>query len=128
MNYQSNALRQQGEEHRGIEGPAEPYLGQYHELGWRRLRIRQARHPLESIYAAALSATDLHARNKNDVVEAVRFARVNRLKIAVRGGGHSWVGFPHRDDSLLIDLGRLNQISMDRKARIARIQRLPAEN
>ena len=28
------------------------------------------------------------------------------MKIAVRGGGHSWVGFALRDDSLLIDLGQ----------------------
>jgi FAD/FMN-containing dehydrogenase len=59
---------------------------------------------------------------EHDVVEAVRFARTNGMKIAVRGGGHSWVGFSLRDGSLLIDLGRLNQISTDREARMAVIQ------
>lgn len=59
---------------------------------------------------------------EHDVVEAVRFARTHRMKIAVRGGGHSWVGFSLRDGSLLIDLGRLNQISIDRQARTAAIQ------
>ena len=55
----------------------------------------------------------VEAANENDVVEAVRFARANQMKIAVRGGGHSLVGFSLRDDSLLIDLGRLNKISID---------------
>jgi FAD/FMN-containing dehydrogenase len=60
--------------------------------------------------------------SQNDIVQAVKFARSAGMKIAVRGGGHSWVGFSLRDDSLLIDLGRLNQASIDREARIARIQ------
>ncbi|MEX0830310.1 MAG: FAD-binding oxidoreductase [Nitrospirales bacterium] len=60
--------------------------------------------------------------NEQDVVEAVRFARSQNMKIAVRGGGHSWVAFPLCDGSLLIDLGRLNQISIDRQTRTAVIQ------
>ena len=59
---------------------------------------------------------------EHDVVEAVRFARTNGMKIAVRGGGHSWVGFSLRDGSLLIDLGRLNQVSIDHEARTATVQ------
>src|SRR6266446_5464253 len=58
---------------------------------------------------------------EQDVVEAVRFARTHRMKIAVRGGGHSWVGFSLRDGSLLIDLGRLNQVSIDCEAGMAAI-------
>ena len=60
--------------------------------------------------------------SEHDVVEAVRFARTHRMKIAVRGGGHSWVGFPLRDGSLLIDLGRLSQVSIDAEARVAVVQ------
>ncbi len=59
---------------------------------------------------------------EQDVVEAVRFARATGMKIAVRGGGHSWVGFALRDRSLLIDLGRLTQVSIDRATRTAAIQ------
>ena len=59
---------------------------------------------------------------EKDVVEAVRFARTHGMKIAVRGGGHSWVGFSLRDESLLIDLGRLNRVSIDYEARVAAIQ------
>ena len=31
-----------------------------------------------------------------DVVEAVKFARENRLNVAVRGGGHAWCATPLR--------------------------------
>jgi FAD/FMN-containing dehydrogenase len=60
--------------------------------------------------------------SENDVVEAVRFARANQMRVAVRGGGHSWVGFSLRDDSLLIDLGRLNKASIEREAHRATVQ------
>jgi FAD/FMN-containing dehydrogenase len=50
--------------------------------------------------------------NENDVIEAIRFARSRDLKIAVRGGGHSWAGFALRDESLLIDLQRFNEVSI----------------
>jgi FAD/FMN-containing dehydrogenase len=64
----------------------------------------------------------VEAASEADVIEAVGYARANRLRVAVRGGGHSWVGFPLRDDSLLIDLGRLDKVSVDRAARAATIQ------
>ncbi len=57
--------------------------------------------------------------SEQDVIEAVRFARAQNLKIAVRGGGHSWIGFSLCDGSLLIDLGRLNQVSIDPQSRTA---------
>lgn len=60
--------------------------------------------------------------SEHDVVEAVRFARTNRMKIAVRGGGHSWVGFSLRDGGLLIDLESLKQVSIDEDARMASVQ------
>jgi FAD/FMN-containing dehydrogenase len=64
----------------------------------------------------------VQAANENAVVEAVKFARTNGMKVAVRAGGHSWIGFPLRDDSLLVDIGRLKNVSVDREARIAVIQ------
>ena len=51
--------------------------------------------------------------SEQDVVAAVRFARKHRLNVAVRGGGHNWVGFALRDGSLLIDLGRLKDIRLN---------------
>jgi FAD/FMN-containing dehydrogenase len=64
----------------------------------------------------------VQAANENAVAEAVRFARINGMKVAVRGGGHNWIGFSLLDDSILIDLGRLKNVSIDRHARIAVIQ------
>lgn len=64
----------------------------------------------------------VQAATEQDVVEAVGFARTHGMKIAVRGGGHSWVGFSLRDGSLLIDLGLLKQVSVDREARLAAVQ------
>src|SRR6266436_6594505 len=64
----------------------------------------------------------VQTESQNDVVQAVKFARATGMMVAVRGGGHNWVGFSLRDDSLLIDLSHLNKAWIDRKARIARIQ------
>jgi FAD/FMN-containing dehydrogenase len=64
----------------------------------------------------------VQAANENAVVEGVRFARSNGMKVAVRAGGHNWVGFALYDNSLLIDLGRLKNVSLDRTSQIAVIQ------
>ena len=69
------------------------------ELVWNQLT--PARYPQLIVQVAT----------EQDVSEAVRFARVHGMKVAVRGGGHSWVGFALRDDSLLLDLGRLTRVS-----------------
>lgn len=64
----------------------------------------------------------MQAATEQDIVEAVLFARAQGMKIAVRSGGHSWVGFSLRDESLLIDLGRLKKLSIDTEARLATVQ------
>jgi FAD/FMN-containing dehydrogenase len=48
-----------------------------------------------SAYAAA-------ARTTEDVVVAVNFARAHRLRLVVKGGGHSYQGTSNAADSLLI--------------------------
>ncbi len=63
----------------------------------------------------------VEAAGEADAIEAIRFARASGLRVAIRGAGHSWVGFSLRDDSLLIDLGRLNDVTIDRAARSAKI-------
>ena len=57
-----------------------------------------------------------------DVVESVRFARANGLKVAVRGGGHAWCGTPLRKGGMLIDLSRLSEVTINPAARTAAIQ------
>jgi FAD/FMN-containing dehydrogenase len=57
-----------------------------------------------------------------DVIEAVKLARLRGLRIAVRAGGHSWIGTSLRDGGMLIDLSRLNGVTVDVAARTAAAQ------
>jgi len=56
-----------------------------------------------SVYAVAATSTA-------DVVAAVNFARENRLRLVVKGGGHSYLGTSNAPDSLLIWTRRMNNI------------------
>ena len=64
----------------------------------------------------------VHAASEADVVATVEFARVCGLRIAVRGGGHSWCAAALRDGSILLDLARLDAASIDAAARTAVVQ------
>jgi FAD binding domain len=57
-----------------------------------------------------------------DVATAVRFAQDQGLEIAVRGGAHSMPGHSVCDDGLMIDLSRLNRVTVDPDAKRARVQ------
>src|SRR3954453_11427194 len=57
-----------------------------------------------------------------DVAEAIRHARDNDLEIAVRSGGHSLPGHSTCDGGLVIDLRRMNAITIDATARTASVQ------
>ena len=59
-------------------------------------------------------------KNTQDVVAAVNFARDNELTIAVRGGGHSAVGYSTCDDGIVIDLGAMSQVEVDPTTQIVR--------
>ena len=88
-----------------VENLKNPYFigdepGLTQTLGWVDAWATQP-----SIYAVA-------ARNANDIAEAVNFARENNLRLAVKGGGHSYQGTSNAPDSLLIWTRHLHDITM----------------
>ena len=56
-----------------------------------------------------------------DVQAVVRFAGEHGLDVAVRGGAHSMSGASIVDDGLMIDLSRMNRVTVDPEARRAKV-------
>lgn len=55
-----------------------------------------------------------------DVARAIEFAVEQQVPLAVRGGGHSFVGWGTCDDGVVIDTSAMNGITVDLVARTAR--------
>ena len=58
----------------------------------------------------------------DDVAAAIRHARTHGLEIAVRGGAHSFPGLSSVDSGLVIDLHRMNAVTVDPEDKRARVQ------
>jgi len=67
-------------------------------------------------------AAVVRAEGSADVAAAVTFARRHDLPLAVRGGGHSVAGFGTVDGGLVVDLGRMRRVDVDRDRRLARAE------
>ena len=63
-----------------------------------------------------------HCSGTADVIDAVNFARENRLLTAVRCGGHNSSGSGSCDGGILIDLSGMNAVHVDPKTKRARVQ------
>ena len=57
-----------------------------------------------------------------DVIAAVNFGRDNKIRIAIRGGGHNGPGFASVDDGLVIDLSRMKSVHVDPAAGTVRVE------
>src|SRR6266540_1206842 len=57
-----------------------------------------------------------------DIIAAVRFARIHGLLVAVRGGGHSYPGYSVCDGGMVIDLSLMKRIHVDPETRTVRVQ------
>lgn len=60
-------------------------------------------------------------RDEDEVVRAIKAARQAGHKVAVRSGGHSWIGSSVRDQGMLIDMGAFDQVVINAAARTARV-------
>jgi FAD/FMN-containing dehydrogenase len=57
-----------------------------------------------------------------DVVAAIRFGRERDLEIGVKCGGHSILGLSVPEGGLQLDLGEMSRVTVDPRARRARVQ------
>ena len=88
-----------------VENIRNPYYigdqpGLTQTLGWVDAWITKP-----SVYAVA-------ARNAQDIAAAVNFARENELRLAIKGGGHSYQGTSNAPDSLLVWTRHMNDVSI----------------
>jgi hypothetical protein len=63
-------------------------------------------------WTPAPSAYALKARHSGDVAAGILFAREKRLRLVVKGGGHSYLGTSNAPDSLLIWTRAMNKVTL----------------
>jgi FAD/FMN-containing dehydrogenase len=66
-------------------------------------------------------AAIVRARTVDDVRRTIALAGESGLALAVRGGGHSLPGFSACDRGVVLDLSRMNAISVEPSARVATV-------
>lgn len=64
----------------------------------------------------------VRAASDADVAAAVALARRRGLQVAVRSGGHSWIGSPLRDGTVLVDLSGLHDVRVDPTSATATVE------
>ncbi len=57
-----------------------------------------------------------------DVLHALRFVRERGILMSIKGGGHNIAGTALADGGLVLDMGRMKGIHVDRQARCVRVQ------
>jgi FAD/FMN-containing dehydrogenase len=64
----------------------------------------------------------IQAQSDQDVIAAVKYAAENKLKVAIRSGGHNSNGPSLRNGGVLIDVSAMSDIKIDESTQIASIQ------
>lgn len=64
----------------------------------------------------------VYAQNAQDVQNAVKWARCQKLPIRVRSGGHSHEGYSTGSDALVIDVSEMKSVQVDKAKGIATLQ------
>lgn len=57
----------------------------------------------------------------HDIINAVNFARENRMLLSIKGGGHNSAGTAACDNGLMIDLSLMRRVTVDKPSRTARV-------
>ncbi|OBH82921.1 FAD-binding oxidoreductase [Mycobacterium sp. E2989] len=63
----------------------------------------------------------LQAVDADDIVAGIRYATTHGLKVSVVSGGHSFAASHLRDGSVLLDVSRLDHVSIDTEQGLARV-------
>ncbi len=82
-----------------------PYLIQQHPWGTQSIGWMDA-------WTTAASPYVIEAQKTEDIVAAVNFARVHKLKLVVKGAGHDYLGRSCAPDSLLIWTHKMRAVSL----------------
>jgi FAD/FMN-containing dehydrogenase len=61
----------------------------------------------------------VQARDADDVVGAIAYAKANGLQVGIRSGGHNWAANHLRDGGVLLDVHRLDHSSIDAERKVA---------
>lgn len=63
----------------------------------------------------------IYPENVQEVSEAVNFAVINKIPIRIRNGGHSYEGFSIDNNVAVIDLGKLNKVTVDNSNKLIKV-------
>ena len=58
----------------------------------------------------------------SDVARALDFAQTHNLRLAVRSGGHSRLGYGMCDGGVVVDLSGMKRVEVDASKRVARVE------
>jgi hypothetical protein len=67
-------------------------------------------------------AVIVRCASSSDVARALDFAQTNNLPLAVRGGGHSRLGYGMCDGGVVIDFSGMKRVDVDARKRVARAE------